>query len=85
MAKWPDSTVSDRKNLGRVLVYGEDGVFVMAARDAGFELHIAADTGCSSLYILRHDNTSQCFPQFMLPDFLLTRILGPGVLPMAGR
>jgi glycosyltransferase involved in cell wall biosynthesis len=76
-AVWEKRPFADRN-------HGEDGVFVMAARDAGFKLHIAADTSYSSLYILRHDNTSQCYPQFMLPDFLLERLFGPEVLAMAG-
>jgi hypothetical protein len=35
-------------------------------------------------YILRQGNTSQCYPQFMLPDFLLERLFGSEVLAMAG-
>ena len=65
--------------------HGEDGAFVAAAREAGFKLDMFADSGGLSLHILRLDNTSQCFPQFLLPDFLLARIFGPDVLSMAGR
>jgi glycosyltransferase involved in cell wall biosynthesis len=66
------------------LNHGEDGDFVKTARDAGFKLSMFADSSGSSLYILRHDNTSQSYPQYLLPDFLLTKIFGSEVLPMIG-
>ena len=64
---------------------GEDRVFVEAARDAGFKLDIFPDTQGLALHIIRHDNISQCWPQYSLPNFLLTQIFGQDVLPMAGR
>ncbi len=76
-AVWKKSPFADRN-------HGEDGLFADAARAAGFRLDAFADAGGLSLHIIRRDNNSQCFPQFILPDFLLPRIFGPDVLAMTG-
>jgi len=60
-------------------------VFLKAAGDAGFMVDLFPDTDGLALHIVRHDNIAQCFPQYRLPEFLLTRIFGPEVLAMASR
>ena len=57
----------------------EDYDFVRAALEKGCRLDHFADTEGLCLHVLRHDNTSVCFPQYVLPDFLLTRLFPPEI------
>ena len=58
----------------------EDWGMVSAALALGCKLDHFADTWGLCLHILRHDNTSVCFPQYVLPDFMLARMFPPEVV-----
>jgi glycosyltransferase involved in cell wall biosynthesis len=54
--------------------YASDYGFVSAAQAKGCRLdHFADQTGLC-LHILRRDNMSKSFPQYLLPDFMLARM-----------
>ncbi len=57
----------------------EDYSFVSAALAKGCQLDHFADTHGLCLHILRQDNTSVCYPQYVLPDFMLARLFPPEV------
>jgi glycosyltransferase involved in cell wall biosynthesis len=57
----------------------EDLGFVIKALENGGRIEHFRDTEGLCLHILRRDNMSICFPQFLLPDFLLDRIFPPAV------
>jgi glycosyltransferase involved in cell wall biosynthesis len=51
--------------------YDEDREFISAALTSGFKLdHFADQTGLC-IHMLRHDNSSSCWPQYVLPNFML--------------
>lgn len=75
-ATWHRTPFQDR-------FHDEDGTFVAAARDGGARLDLFADTTGLCLHILRKDNSSFCFPQFRLPQFLAAQMFGPDALAMA--
>ncbi|MES1176387.1 MAG: glycosyltransferase family A protein [Myxococcales bacterium] len=52
----------------------EDYGFVSAALEQGYRLDHFADTLGLCLHVLRQDNTSVCYPQYVLPDFMLARL-----------
>lgn len=54
--------------------FDEDWGMVRAALAKGRTLHHFADTQGLCLHVLRHDNASVCYPQYVLPDFLLGRL-----------
>jgi len=37
-----------------------------------------------ALHVLRRDNASLCWPQYVLPDFLGEKLFGADVRPMIG-
>jgi len=57
----------------------EDYGMVSAALALGCKLDHFADTRGLCLHVLRQDNTSVCFPQYVLPDFMLERMFPPEV------
>lgn len=66
-AVWQQTPFSDRD-------MNEDYEFVRLAMQKGRRLDHFADTTGLCLHVLRHDNTSVCFPQYVLPDFMLARM-----------
>jgi glycosyltransferase involved in cell wall biosynthesis len=54
--------------------YASDYGFVAAALAQGSRLDYFADTKGLCLHILRTDNMSRSFPQYLLPDFLLGKL-----------
>jgi glycosyltransferase involved in cell wall biosynthesis len=59
--------------------YASDFGFVAAALAKGCKLDHFADTQGLCLHILRRDNMSRSFPQYLLPDFMLEKLF-PGEL-----
>ncbi len=64
-AVWENSKFPDKN-------WNEDGEFALKARN-NFKLDGILDTEGICLHILHATNTSICFPQFHLPDFMLSR------------
>ena len=54
--------------------YASDYGFVSAALAKGCRLDHFADTDGLCLHILRKDNMSKSFPQYLLPDFMLEKL-----------
>jgi glycosyltransferase involved in cell wall biosynthesis len=54
--------------------HAEDYIFAHGAAEAGFGFQHFKDTHGSCLHILHTSNNSLCFPQYLLPDFMLARI-----------
>jgi len=54
--------------------YASDHGFVAAALAKGCRLDHFADTQGLCLHILRKDNMSKSFPQYLLPDFMLQKL-----------
>ena len=54
--------------------YASDYGFVSAALSKGCRVHHFADTEGLCLHVLRKDNMSKSFPQFLLPDFMLAKL-----------
>ncbi len=54
--------------------YASDYGFVSAALAKGGRLDHFADTEGLCLHILRRDNMSKSFPQYLLPDFMLAKL-----------
>ena len=54
--------------------YASDFGFVAAARDKGCRLDHFADREGLCLHVLRTDNMSKSFPQYLLPDFMLKKL-----------
>jgi glycosyltransferase involved in cell wall biosynthesis len=54
--------------------YASDYGFVAAARAKGCRLDHFADTQGLCLHVLRRDNMSKSFPQYLLPDFMLEKL-----------
>jgi glycosyltransferase involved in cell wall biosynthesis len=54
--------------------YASDFGFVSAAMARGCRLDHFADTLGLALHILRRDNMSKSFPQYLLPDFMLAQL-----------
>jgi len=54
--------------------FNEDWGMVSAALATGCKLDHFADTQGLCLHVLRQDNASICFPQYVLPDFMLGRM-----------
>lgn len=57
----------------------EDYGMVGRALAKGCKLDHFADTRGLCLHVLRHDNMSVCYPQYVLPDFILERMFPPEV------
>jgi glycosyltransferase involved in cell wall biosynthesis len=56
--------------------YASDYGFVAAAIAAGQRFDHFADTQGLCLHVLRRDNMSKSFPQYLLPDFMLEKLFG---------
>ena len=54
--------------------YASDYGFVAAAQAKGCRLDHFADTQGLCLHVLRKDNMSKSFPQYLLPDFMLAKL-----------
>jgi glycosyltransferase involved in cell wall biosynthesis len=54
--------------------YASDYGFVAAALAEGCRLNHFADTQGLCLHVLRKDNMSKSFPQYLLPDFMLEKL-----------
>jgi glycosyltransferase involved in cell wall biosynthesis len=54
--------------------YASDFGFVSAAMAKGCRLDHFADTEGLALHVLRKDNMSKSFPQYLLPDFMLQKL-----------
>lgn len=54
--------------------YASDFGFVAAARDKGCRLDHFADRKGLCLHVLRTDNMSKSFPQYLLPDFMMEKL-----------
>jgi glycosyltransferase involved in cell wall biosynthesis len=62
--------------------YASDYGFVAAALAKGARLETFPDTDGLCLHILRTDNMSKSFPQYLLPDFMLPKLFGSMALPL---
>jgi len=62
--------------------YASDYGLVAAAIAKGARFDHFADTEGLCLHILRLDNMSRSFPQYLLPDFLLGKLFGDAVTPL---
>jgi glycosyltransferase involved in cell wall biosynthesis len=60
---------------------GEDYRFAAAAVQEGFRFKHFTDSQGACLHILHRRNISICFPQYLLPDFMLARFF-PGVVEL---
>jgi glycosyltransferase involved in cell wall biosynthesis len=64
------------------VAYASDSGFAGAAMARGRRVAHFADTDGLCLHILRTDNMSRSFPQYLLPDFMLEKLFSPAVLPL---
>jgi glycosyltransferase involved in cell wall biosynthesis len=64
------------------VAYASDSGFVGAAMARGSRIAHFADTEGLCLHILRTDNMSRSFPQYLLPDFMLEKLFSPAVRPL---
>jgi glycosyltransferase involved in cell wall biosynthesis len=62
--------------------YASDSAFAIAAMAKGCRIEHFADTDGLCLHILRADNMSRSFPQYLLPHFMLERLFSPAVKPL---
>lgn len=62
--------------------FASDSAFVGTAMAKGCRVAHFADTEGLCLHILRTDNMSRSFPQYLLPDFMLQKLFSPAVLPL---
>ena len=62
--------------------YASDHGFVAAALAKGCRLDHFADTQGLCLHILRKDNMSKSFPQYLLPDFMLEKLFPADLAPL---
>jgi glycosyltransferase involved in cell wall biosynthesis len=60
--------------------WNEDGPFAIQA-NARFRLCHFPDSSGLCLHILHKKNTSRCFPQYCLPEFLIDQLFGPASHP----
>lgn len=56
------------------LGFGEDGSFVRDAVAAGRPCSLVDDRLGTCVHILHRHNSSRCFPQYLLPDFLASKL-----------
>lgn len=59
--------------------FNEDWGMVSAALAKGCKFDHFADTQGLCLHVLRENNASVCYPQYVLPDFMLARMFPPEV------
>jgi glycosyltransferase involved in cell wall biosynthesis len=62
--------------------YASDYGFVAAGIAKGARFDHFADIEGLCLHVLRTDNMSKSFPQYLLPDFMLEKLFGPAVAPL---
>ena len=62
--------------------YASDFGFIAAGLARGAKLETFPDTDGLVLHVLRTDNMSKSFPQYLLPDFMLEKLFGAGVVPL---
>ena len=62
--------------------YASDFGFVSAAMARGCRLDHFADTEGLCLHILRRDNMSKSFPQYLLPDFMMEQLFPANLGPL---
>jgi glycosyltransferase involved in cell wall biosynthesis len=62
--------------------YASDYGFVAAAIAASQRFDHFADTSGLVLHVLRTDNMSKSFPQYLLPDFMLEKLFGTDLGPL---
>jgi len=62
--------------------YASDYGFVRDAIAKGQRFDHFADTTGLCLHVLRADNMSKSFPQYLLPDFMVEKLFGAGVRPL---
>lgn len=62
--------------------YASDYGFVSAAIAKGCRFDHFPDTEGLCLHVLRKDNMSKSFPQYLLPDFMLEKLFGTSALPL---
>jgi len=65
--------------------YASDYGFVRDAIAKGQRFDHFADTQGLCLHVLRTDNMSKSFPQYLLPDFMVEKLFGAGVRPLLQR
>lgn len=65
--------------------YASDYGFVAAALAKGCRLDHFADSRSLCLHILRTDNMSKSFPQYLLPDFMLKKLFPADLSPLLER
>ena len=65
--------------------YASDFGFVSAALAQGCRLDHFADTQGLCLHILRRDNMSKSFPQYLLPDFMLEKLFAADLSALLDR
>jgi len=62
--------------------YASDYGFVRDAVAKGQRFDHFTDTTGLCLHVLRTDNMSKSFPQYLLPDFMVEKLFGPAVMPL---
>jgi glycosyltransferase involved in cell wall biosynthesis len=62
--------------------FAEDHDFVTRAQAGGGVLELFADRQGLCLHIVRKDNISACYPQFLLPGFVVEKLFGPAALEL---
>ncbi|MDB5734090.1 MAG: hypothetical protein JWN16_727 [Alphaproteobacteria bacterium] len=62
--------------------YASDYGFVAAGIARGARFDHFADTEGLCLHVLRTDNMSRSFPQYLLPDFMIEKLFGSAVAPL---
>ena len=65
--------------------YASDHGFVAAALAKGARLDHFADTQGLCLHVLRKDNMSRSFPQYLLPDFMLEKLFATDLSTLLDR
>ena len=61
--------------------WNEDGPFAIRANEQ-FKLGCFQDTSGLCLHVLHKQNMSRCFPQYVLPEFLVDRLFGQSCYPV---
>jgi len=60
--------------------WNEDTPFAMRANER-FRLGYCRDTSGLCMHMLHKHNVSRCFPQYVLPEFLIDKLFGPSCYP----
>ena len=62
--------------------YASDYGFIAAGLARGARVETFPDTDGLVLHVLRTDNMSKSFPQYLLPDFMLEKLFGAATAPL---